>query len=164
MQENFGHYSVLLNETVDSLNINPDGVYVDCTLGGAGHSNLIASRLSEKGRLIGIDRDDFAIGKAKERLAKYGEHVDDHQLQLIEQFDEMELICPCDDTDKLAEAIDTAKHHEYNQYQSNTNTIIRSIEKFINDEVDKGNRSHGKYIFNNFRTQNSLSLSKATSK
>ena len=75
MQENFGHYSVLLNETVDSLNINPDGVYVDCTLGGAGHSNLIASRLSEKGRLIGIDRDEFALGKARERLAKYGERV-----------------------------------------------------------------------------------------
>ena len=75
MQENFGHYSVLLNETIDSLNIKPNGVYVDCTLGGAGHSNLIASRLSEKGRLIGIDRDDFAIGKAKERLAKYGDRV-----------------------------------------------------------------------------------------
>ena len=75
MQENFGHYSVLLNETVDMLNIKPDGVYVDCTLGGAGHSNLIASRLSDKGRLIGIDRDDFALGKAKERLAKYGEKI-----------------------------------------------------------------------------------------
>ena len=75
MQENFGHYSVLLDETVDRLNINPDGVYVDCTLGGAGHSNLIASRLSEKGRLIGIDRDEFALGKARERLAKYGDRV-----------------------------------------------------------------------------------------
>ena len=75
MQENFGHYSVLLSETVDSLNIKPDGVYVDCTLGGAGHSNLIASRLSEKGRLIGIDRDEFALGKAKERLAKYGDRI-----------------------------------------------------------------------------------------
>ena len=75
MQENFGHYSVLLNETVDSLNIKPDGVYVDCTLGGAGHSDLICSRLSEKGRLIGIDRDEFALGKAKERLAKYGDRV-----------------------------------------------------------------------------------------
>lgn len=75
MQENFGHYSVLLEETVDALNIKEDGVYVDCTLGGAGHSNLIASRLSDKGRLIGIDRDDFAIGKASERLAKYGEKI-----------------------------------------------------------------------------------------
>ena len=75
MQENFGHYSVLLNETVDSLNINPDGIYVDCTLGGAGHSNLIASRLSEKGKLIGIDRDEYALGKAKERLSKYGDRI-----------------------------------------------------------------------------------------
>ena len=75
MQENFGHYSVLLNETVDALNIKEDGVYVDCTLGGAGHSALIASKLSEKGRLIGIDRDDFAFGKARERLAKYGERI-----------------------------------------------------------------------------------------
>jgi len=75
LQENFGHYSVLLNETVDSLNINPDGIYVDCTLGGAGHSNLIASRLSEKGKLIGIDRDEFALGKAKERLSKYGDRI-----------------------------------------------------------------------------------------
>ena len=75
MQENFGHYSVLLNETVDSLNINPDGVYVDCTLGGAGHSNLICSRLSERGKLIGIDRDEFALGKARERLSKYGDRV-----------------------------------------------------------------------------------------
>ncbi|MBP3580426.1 MAG: 16S rRNA (cytosine(1402)-N(4))-methyltransferase RsmH [Clostridia bacterium] len=75
MQENFGHYSVLLEETVDSLRVKPDGIYVDCTLGGAGHSNLIASKLGEKGRLIGIDRDEYAIGKARERLAKYANIV-----------------------------------------------------------------------------------------
>ncbi len=75
MQENFGHYTVLLEETVDSLGVKPDGIYVDCTLGGAGHSNLIASKLGEKGRLIGIDRDEYAIGKAKERLAKYKDIV-----------------------------------------------------------------------------------------
>ena len=75
MQENFGHYTVLLEETVDSLNVKPDGIYVDCTLGGAGHSNLIASKLSKGGRLIGIDRDEYAIGKAKERLEKYGDIV-----------------------------------------------------------------------------------------
>ena len=75
MQENFGHYTVLLEETVDSLDVKPDGIYVDCTLGGAGHSNLIASKLTDGGRLIGIDRDEYAIGKAKERLAKYGDTV-----------------------------------------------------------------------------------------
>ncbi len=76
MQENFGHYSVLLNETVDALNIKPDGIYVDCTLGGAGHSSLVASRLSDKGRLFGIDRDKYAIGKAEERLSKYKNRVE----------------------------------------------------------------------------------------
>lgn len=75
MQENFGHYTVMLEETVDSLMVKPDGVYVDCTLGGAGHSALIASKLSEKGRLIGIDRDEYALEKARVRLEKYGDRV-----------------------------------------------------------------------------------------
>ncbi len=70
MQENFGHYSVLLGETIDLLNVKQDGIYVDCTLGGAGHSNAILSKLTD-GHLYGIDRDDYAIGKAKERLGKY---------------------------------------------------------------------------------------------
>ena len=75
MQENFGHYSVLLQETIDNLNIKPNGVYVDCTLGGAGHSDAILARFGENGRLIGIDRDDYALEKAAERLAPYGNRV-----------------------------------------------------------------------------------------
>ena len=71
----FSHKSVLLNETIEGLAIKPDGVYVDGTLGGAGHSSVIASKLSEKGRLIGIDQDAAAIATASERLAKYGERV-----------------------------------------------------------------------------------------
>ncbi len=65
----FKHISVLLNETVDSLKIKEDGIYVDGTVGGAGHSKLIASRLSAEGRLICIDQDDAAIKKASEVLA-----------------------------------------------------------------------------------------------
>ena len=64
----FNHISVLLYETVDSLNIKPDGIYVDCTLGGAGHTSLILSRLGEKGMVIGIDRDDDALNNAKEKV------------------------------------------------------------------------------------------------
>lgn len=75
MQENFGHYSVMLNETIENLDIKKDGIYVDCTLGGAGHSNAILERLSDKGTLIGIDRDDVALGKAKERLLKHKDKV-----------------------------------------------------------------------------------------
>ena len=62
----FKHKSVLLYETVDELNIKPDGIYVDGTLGGGGHSYEIAGRLSEGGRLIGIDQDEDAIKAADE--------------------------------------------------------------------------------------------------
>ena len=64
----FSHVSVLLYETVDSLNVKPNGIYVDCTLGGAGHTSLILSRLGEEGRVIGIDRDDDALLNAREKV------------------------------------------------------------------------------------------------
>ena len=65
----FHHVSVLPEETLAALRIRPDGIYVDCTLGGAGHAGRIAAHLSSKGRLIGIDQDDLAIAAAQERLA-----------------------------------------------------------------------------------------------
>jgi len=71
----FKHTTVLLEETVDGLNIKPDGTYVDCTLGGAGHSELILSKLSEKGKLYAFDQDDIAIANAKEKLAAYGDRL-----------------------------------------------------------------------------------------
>ena len=71
----FNHKSVLLNETIENLNIKPDGIYVDGTLGGAGHSLEIVKRLSDKGRLIGIDQDADAITAAKERLSGYENQV-----------------------------------------------------------------------------------------
>ena len=60
----FKHISVLLNESIDFLNINPKGIYVDGTLGGGGHSELILERLEDGGKLIGIDRDISAINAA----------------------------------------------------------------------------------------------------
>ena len=70
----FYHVSVLLQECLDGLNIKPDGIYVDGTLGGAGHSSQIAKRLTI-GRLIGIDRDTVALAAAGDRLAPYKERV-----------------------------------------------------------------------------------------
>ena len=66
--------SVLLDECIEGLNIKPDGIYVDGTLGGAGHSSQIAKRLTT-GRLIGIDRDPVALKAAGERLAPYADRV-----------------------------------------------------------------------------------------
>ncbi len=67
----FKHVSVLLNETVDGLNIKENGIYVDCTLGGAGHSYEVLKRLKGTGRLIGIDQDEDALKAAKERLKEF---------------------------------------------------------------------------------------------
>ncbi len=74
----FRHISVLPEETIEGLNINPDGIYVDGTLGGGGHSYEICKRLSDKGRLIGIDQDGDALEAARERLSRY-----EHKITLV---------------------------------------------------------------------------------
>lgn len=71
----FKHKSVLLEETIDGLDIKPNGIYVDGTLGGGGHSYEICKRLSKEGRLIGIDQDEDAILAASERLADFSDRV-----------------------------------------------------------------------------------------
>ena len=73
-EKDYGHVPVLLHECLDALAIKPDGIYVDGTLGRAGHSLEIVKRLTT-GRLIGIDRDETAIAAAQERLAEYGDRV-----------------------------------------------------------------------------------------
>ncbi len=71
----FQHVTVLLNEAVAGLNIKSDGIYVDCTLGGAGHSDLIAQQLSDEGQLIAFDQDITAINNAANKLASYGNRI-----------------------------------------------------------------------------------------
>ena len=71
----FKHVSVLLKETIDGLNINPDGIYVDGTLGGGGHAYEVCKHLSSKGRLIGIDQDSEALEAARERLSEFEDKV-----------------------------------------------------------------------------------------
>ncbi|CAM3814745.1 16S rRNA (cytosine(1402)-N(4))-methyltransferase [Bacillus cereus] len=69
----FKHVTVLLKETVDGLDIKPGGTYVDCTLGGGGHSSYLLSQLTDGGKLIAFDQDEIAIQNAKEKFASYGE-------------------------------------------------------------------------------------------
>jgi len=71
----FSHYSVLLNETIEGLQIKPDGIYVDGTLGGGGHAYEVCKRLGEKGHFYGIDQDSAAIQAAGDRLKEFGDKV-----------------------------------------------------------------------------------------
>ena len=72
----FSHYSVLLNECIEGLAIRPNGIYIDGTAGGAGHSSVIASHLGESGKLLALDQDATAVAVATERLSRFGERVE----------------------------------------------------------------------------------------
>src|SRR5699024_6814550 len=85
----FQHYTVMKHENVDALEIKPNGIYVDCTLGGAGHSEYILSQLSSEGHLYAFDQDQKAIDHAKIRLKKY---VDANQVTFIKaNFRELQV-------------------------------------------------------------------------
>ncbi|MDQ1146808.1 16S rRNA (cytosine1402-N4)-methyltransferase [Bacillus sp. SORGH_AS 510] len=86
----FEHTTVLLKEAVDGLNIKSDGVYVDCTLGGAGHSSLILSRLGDNGKLFAFDQDETAIAHAKEKLSEYGSRLEIIKSNFLYLKDELE--------------------------------------------------------------------------
>ncbi len=87
----FSHIPVLLDECMDGLNIRPDGIYVDGTAGGAGHSSAIASRLGSSGRLIALDRDPDAVATATERLSVYpnAQVVHSNYSQIREVLDDL---------------------------------------------------------------------------
>ncbi|WP_459911052.1 16S rRNA (cytosine(1402)-N(4))-methyltransferase RsmH [Desulfotomaculum defluvii] len=90
----FKHVSVLLNESIEGLKINPQGIYVDCTLGGAGHSLEILKRLGPEGKLIGIDQDPAAIANAAEKLQGFAGQfygIKRNFLQLSQVLQEMEI-------------------------------------------------------------------------
>ena len=88
----FNHTSVLLTETIENLNIRPDGIYVDGTLGGGGHACEVLKRLSGSGRLIGIDQDADAIAAAGERLKEFGERLTIIRSNYADMKEELECI------------------------------------------------------------------------
>ena len=89
----FKHIPVLLNECIEGLNIKKDGIYVDGTLGGAGHSFEIATKLENTGKLIGIDRDQEAIKKAKETLKNFNNviYVQDNHDNIKEILEKLNI-------------------------------------------------------------------------
>ena len=91
--ENFNHIPVLLNEVIEGLNIKKNGIYIDGTLGGAGHSLEICKKLSPQGRLIGIDRDVEALACAKEKLKQYDnvKFVNDNHQNIKQSLSDLEI-------------------------------------------------------------------------
>lgn len=78
------------------------------------------------------------------RLKQYGEHVDDHQLQIMRTFADLNLVLPCTDTEMLPQKIAAAEQMSFRSYQSNTHTIIHSIEEYIQQQISlKENQTHG---------------------
>lgn len=102
-----------------------------------------AEKMSEADTVITHGGTGAIIGAVKKgkkvvavpRLAEYGEHVDDHQLQLVGQFRDLDLICECDDTAQLGEALKTVRNTEYKSYESNTATIVNDIEKYLEGAI-----------------------------
>ena len=95
------------------------------------NSNLLITHSGVATIITGIKNNKKVI--VVPRLAKYGEHVDDHQLQLIKQFDDLNLICTCENTTELAKALDIVRQKKYAQYKSNTSNIIENIEQYIKE-------------------------------
>ena len=85
------------------------------------------------GAIIGAVKEGKMV-IAVPRLKKYGEHVDDHQIQIIEQFKNQNLICGCEDCNEIWRYVEAVKKKEFSSYQSNTYHIINSIERFLNQE------------------------------
>ncbi len=90
--EEYNHIPVLLNETIEGLNIKPDGIYVDCTMGGAGHSKEILKRLNANGKLVCFDQDDYAIKRGTENLQKISDNFIVIKSNFVNLIDELQKI------------------------------------------------------------------------
>ncbi len=93
------------------------------------NADLVITHAGTGAIVTALKNDKLVI--AIPRLAKYGEHVDDHQVQLIDEFKELNFIEPVYETEQLADALELVRKNKYNKYVSNTRNIIEDIEKFI---------------------------------
>ena len=143
----FNHIPVLLNECIENLQIKPNGIYVDGTLGGAGHSLMIAKSLSSDGKLIGIDRDEDALKVAKERLSKFKnvEYVKDNHDNLKQILDNLGISKV--DGILLDLGVSSFQLDEETRgfsYMANTNLDMR---------MDKTQELTAEYVVNNYKEE-----------
>lgn len=143
----FNHVSVLLNECIENLNIKPDGIYVDGTMGGAGHSLEIVKKLSEKGMLIGIDRDEEALAVAKERLKEFNnvKYVHDNH----DNIDEIIKNLNIKDVDGILLDLGVSSY----QIDEKTRGFTYMDDGPLDMRMDKSQKLTAEYIVNNYKEQ-----------
>lgn len=143
----FNHVSVLLNECIENLNIKPDGIYVDGTMGGAGHSLEIVKKLSEKGMLIGIDRDEEALAVAKERLKEFGnvKYVHDNH----DNIDEIIKNLNIKGVDGILLDLGVSSY----QIDEKTRGFTYMDDGPLDMRMDKSQKLTAEYIVNNYKEQ-----------
>lgn len=143
----FNHVSVLLNECIENLNIKPDGIYVDGTMGGAGHSLEIVKKLSEKGMLIGIDRDEEALTVAKERLKEFNnvKYVHDNH----DNIDEIIKNLNIKGVDGILLDLGVSSY----QIDEKTRGFTYMDDGPLDMRMDKSQKLTAEYIVNNYKKQ-----------
>ena len=147
MEKEFNHIPVMLKETIDSLNINPDGIYIDGTMGGAGHSYHIAKRLSKKGLLIGIDRDEEALQVAKERLKEFDniKFVHDNHDNITEVIEDLGI----DKVDGILLDLGVSSY----QIDEKTRGFTYMQNGPLDMRMDKTQSLTAEYIVNNYKEE-----------
>ena len=143
----FNHVSVLLNECIENLNIKPDGIYVDGTMGGAGHSLEIVKKLSEKGMLIGIDRDEEALTVAEERLKGFNnvKYVHDNH----DNIDEIIKNLNIKGVDGILLDLGVSSY----QIDEKTRGFTYMDDGPLDMRMDKSQKLTAEYIVNNYKEQ-----------
>lgn len=143
----FNHVSVLLNECIENLNIKPDGIYVDGTMGGAGHSLEIVKKLSKKGMLIGIDRDEDALAVAKERLKDFNnvKYVHDNH----DNIDEIVRNLNIEGVDGILLDLGVSSY----QIDEKTRGFTYMDDGPLDMRMDKSQELTAEYIVNNYKEQ-----------
>ena len=143
----FNHVSVLLNECIENLNIKPDGIYVDGTMGGAGHSLEIVKKLSRKGMLIGIDRDEEALAVAEERLKNFNnvKYVHDNHDNIDEIIKDLNI----KGVDGILLDLGVSSY----QIDEKTRGFTYMDDGPLDMRMDKSQKLTAEYIVNNYKEQ-----------
>ena len=143
----FNHVSVLLNECIENLNIKPDGIYVDGTMGGAGHSLEIVKKLSRKGMLIGIDRDEEALAVAEEKLKNFNnvKYVHDNHDNIDEIIKDLNI----KGVDGILLDLGVSSY----QIDEKTRGFTYMDDGPLDMRMDKSQKLTAEYIVNNYKEQ-----------